>query len=85
MNLFSSYGTSTFDFFKAQGIDGPKPIPYVGNAWGIWKKSIHVSMFLSFLYVFERICFDLEFAEIRRGTGETVRQSVWIFRRPICM
>ncbi|XP_046646973.1 cytochrome P450 3A24-like [Daphnia pulicaria] len=34
------YGTSTFDYFKSQGINGPKPLPYFGNMWGVWKKNI---------------------------------------------
>ena len=32
------YGTSTFDYFKAQNIAGPKPLPYVGNLWGVWRE-----------------------------------------------
>nr|CAH0107507.1 unnamed protein product [Daphnia galeata] len=36
----NKYGTSTFDYFKAQGIVGPKPLPYVGNLWGMWRKNI---------------------------------------------
>lgn len=31
------YGTSTFDYFSRQGIPGPKPLPYVGNMWGVWR------------------------------------------------
>jgi len=33
-------GTSTFHVFSDQGISGPKPIPFFGNAWGMWKKNI---------------------------------------------
>ena len=32
------YGTSTFNYFSEQGIAGPKPIPYVGNMWGMWRE-----------------------------------------------
>jgi len=30
-------GTSTFHIFSDQGIPGPKPIPFIGTTWGIWK------------------------------------------------
>nr|QST15047.1 CYP360A7 protein [Diaphanosoma celebensis] len=33
------WGTENFDFFSKQGIPGPKPIPYVGNMWGVWKRN----------------------------------------------
>jgi len=33
-------GTSNFNVFSNQGIPGPKPTPFVGNAWGMWKKNI---------------------------------------------
>jgi len=32
-------GTSTFHVFSQQGIPGPKPLPYIGNLWGVWKKT----------------------------------------------
>jgi len=35
--LLYKYGTANFDFFVNQGIPGPKPIPFVGNLWGMWK------------------------------------------------
>nr|CAH0110992.1 unnamed protein product [Daphnia galeata] len=38
--FFYWYGTSTFDYFKAQNIAGPKPLPYVGNLWGVWRENI---------------------------------------------
>ncbi|XP_057380168.1 cytochrome P450 3A41-like [Daphnia carinata] len=34
------YGTSTFSYFRDQGITGPKPVPYVGNIWGLWKENL---------------------------------------------
>jgi len=33
-------GTSTFRVFSDQGIPGPKPIPFIGTAWGMWKQNI---------------------------------------------
>jgi len=32
--------TSTFHVFSEQGIPGPKPIPLVGTAWGMWRWNI---------------------------------------------
>ncbi|XP_046636783.1 cytochrome P450 3A14-like isoform X1 [Daphnia pulicaria] len=32
--------TSTFNYFSDQGIPGPKPIPFFGNMWGIWKANL---------------------------------------------
>lgn len=34
------YGTKNFDFFTRQGIPGPKPIPFFGNLWGLWKTNL---------------------------------------------
>nr|QST15044.1 CYP360A4 protein [Diaphanosoma celebensis] len=33
------YGTQSFDYFSNQGISGPKPVPFFGNLWAIWKKN----------------------------------------------
>lgn len=40
--IYSIYrrGTRNFDYFSSQGIPGPKPIPFVGNLWGLWKKNM---------------------------------------------
>ncbi|XP_046449629.1 cytochrome P450 3A14-like [Daphnia pulex] len=38
--LFYRYATSTHNYFSDQGIPGPKPIPFFGNMWGIWKNNI---------------------------------------------
>ncbi|XP_046636806.1 cytochrome P450 3A2-like [Daphnia pulicaria] len=32
--------TSTFNYFSDQGIPGPKPMPIIGNMWGIWKANL---------------------------------------------
>jgi len=37
--LLYRYGTENFNLFSDQGISGPKPIPFIGNIWGIWKKN----------------------------------------------
>ena len=29
--------TKEFGYFEAQGISGPKPTPFVGNMWGLWR------------------------------------------------
>lgn len=34
------YGTRNFSVFSDQGIPGPKPIPFVGNLWGMWKQNL---------------------------------------------
>ena len=31
-------GTKNFTVFSDQGIPGPKPVPFLGNAWGMWKQ-----------------------------------------------
>lgn len=33
-------GTSTHRVFSDQGIPGPKPIPFIGTAWGMWKQVV---------------------------------------------
>lgn len=30
--------TWDMDFFTRQGIPGPKPLPFIGNWWGVWKR-----------------------------------------------
>merc|ERR1712071_472052 len=30
-------GTKNFNVFSDQGIPGPKPIPFIGTTWGVWK------------------------------------------------
>jgi len=32
-------GTENYDFFTKLGVTGPKPIPYIGNLWGIWNRN----------------------------------------------
>lgn len=34
----SRVGTHNFKYFSDQGIPGPKPIPFIGNVWAIWRK-----------------------------------------------
>ncbi|XP_046632822.1 cytochrome P450 3A2-like [Daphnia pulicaria] len=38
--IFYRYVTSTFNYFSDQGIPGPKPMPFFGNMWGIWKSNL---------------------------------------------
>nr|CAH0107693.1 unnamed protein product [Daphnia galeata] len=38
--IFYRYVTSSFSYFSDQGIPGPKPLPIVGNMWGIWKANL---------------------------------------------
>ena len=42
------YGTSTFNYFSEQGIAGPKPTPYVGNMWGMWREVYNFKNYLNF-------------------------------------
>ena len=37
--IIARYGTQSFDYFTSQGVPGPKPVPFFGNLWGIWKKN----------------------------------------------
>merc|ERR1712137_1457698 len=32
--------TSCYRFFSDRGIPGPKPTPFIGNVWGIWKRNL---------------------------------------------
>jgi len=34
------YGTQNFNLFSENGIPGPKPLPFVGNMWGVWEKTM---------------------------------------------
>merc|ERR1712137_711604 len=36
-------GTTNFTVFSDQGIPGPKPVPFLGNAWGMWKQNFQTS------------------------------------------
>nr|QST15048.1 CYP360A8 protein [Diaphanosoma celebensis] len=38
--LLYKYGTKNFNYFRDQGINGPQPIPFFGNMWGMWKRNI---------------------------------------------
>jgi len=40
--LFFLYrcGTKNFNTFSNQGIPGPKPIPFIGTMWGMWKQNM---------------------------------------------
>jgi len=29
-----------YSFFSDRGIPGPKPIPFIGNVWGMWKRNL---------------------------------------------
>ncbi|XP_032792176.2 lithocholate 6-beta-hydroxylase-like [Daphnia magna] len=37
--ILYKYVTSQFNYFVDQGIPGPKPVPFFGNMWGLWKKN----------------------------------------------
>nr|QST15049.1 CYP360A9 protein [Diaphanosoma celebensis] len=37
--LMYKYGTRNFNYFKEQGVPGPKPVPFFGNMWGIWNRN----------------------------------------------
>jgi len=32
--------TSCYRFFSDRGIPGPKPIPFIGDVWGIWRRNL---------------------------------------------
>ena len=65
------YSTSTFNFFSDQNIPGPKPIPLVGNAWGMWKRVYKNSLKFKMRFYF---IFNLkEYARMGFGIDEKVR------------
>ena len=38
MNIIGfRYETRNSNYWKERGIDGPKPLLFIGNMWGIWK------------------------------------------------
>jgi len=40
--LYALYrrGTSNYHLFKENGIPGPKPLPFIGNMWGVWNMTM---------------------------------------------
>lgn len=79
--LIHRYVTSTFSYFSDQGIPGPKPVPFFGNMWGIWKSvrwppwniinSFHITI----------IIMITEYFRVRHVIGEKTRQSVRLLWR----
>jgi hypothetical protein len=79
--LIHRYVTSTFNYFSDQGIPGPKPMPFFGNMWGIWKSvrwppwniinSFHITI----------IIMITESSRVRHVIGEKAWQSVRLLWR----
>lgn len=80
------YGTSNHTYFSDQGIPGPKPLPYVGNLWGLWTKAMRALCRVWFLVesIWRCLPFLLRMTEIdriRSSVGQTIRQSAGLLRR----
>jgi len=39
---FPRTSTKDFGYFAEQGIPGPKPLPFVGNMWGLWRQIVPI-------------------------------------------
>lgn len=38
----SRSSTKDFGYFAEQGIPGPRPLPFVGNMWGLWRQILPI-------------------------------------------
>ena len=72
-------GTSNFNVFSNQGIPGPKPTPFVGNAWGMWKKVTFLNYYtFHWIYVLypPHVCLKSEYSRKRPENGKRIRERL---------
>ena len=48
--LFHVFLTWNFDYWKKRGVNGPKPIPFVGSFPGVFTKKNHIAIDMKKIY-----------------------------------